>query len=265
MSNNPAEYRNQFFLKPFCCKIFEVDPTGVLAFVERVNPISSIQEFLSVSEDVFNMMVTKIIGRYVADDLGTEKYMNYGIRHNANGTTFGPVVLDFPSVYPLDPTKLFCTKLVTTKYGIEECGGEIDYDDGLNHLICTKCGAKYNSEDLALDTTNVIKMYGEREGGKRLMKVKIVDQDGNVISDSVLKSSTYVAKSKMNDFAPASARKEGMVVSKTIHKRYTPIKTKREKVNTSIREHLDCFQFFRNFAACYVRNDAQATSVGISL
>ena len=48
MRDSPAEYKNQEYFKPFCTKIFEVDPTGVIAFVERVNPITSLEEFLSV-------------------------------------------------------------------------------------------------------------------------------------------------------------------------------------------------------------------------
>ena len=237
MSNNPAEFRNQFFLKPFCCKIFEVDPSGVIAFVERVNPISSIAEFASVADDVFNMMVTKIIGKYVADDLGTEKYMNYGVRQNARGVTFGPVVLDFPSVYPLDPTKLYCTKIITDQNGMHECHGEIDYDDGLNHLICTKCGAKYNSEDLALDTSNEIKMYSAKDGGTRLMKVRVVDKDGNVVSESMLRTGTYVAKRHVNDFAPTNYDEDGsMVVAKSIHEKSTPRKQKFDRAHVSVRE-----------------------------
>ena len=64
LRDSPAEYKNQEFFKPFCCKIFEVVPTGVLAFVERVNPITSLEEFQSISDDIFNMMITKIIGKY---------------------------------------------------------------------------------------------------------------------------------------------------------------------------------------------------------
>ena len=40
VNDSPAEFRNQNFFKPFCCKIHEVDPTGVISIVERVNPIS---------------------------------------------------------------------------------------------------------------------------------------------------------------------------------------------------------------------------------
>lgn len=78
MRDTPAEYRNQEWFKPFCCKIFEVDPSGVIGFVERVNPITSPYEFLSIADDIFNMILTKIVGKYVLDDIGATKFMNYG-------------------------------------------------------------------------------------------------------------------------------------------------------------------------------------------
>ena len=148
LADSPAEFKNQEFFKPFCCKIFEVDPSGVIAFVERVNPITSLEEFLSISDDVFNMMITKIIGRYVVDDLGTEKFMNYGLRYNADGTTFGPVIIDFPYAYELDGAKLYCNREVFP--GIR-CKGEIDYDNGFNKLICNKCGKVYKAQELKKD------------------------------------------------------------------------------------------------------------------
>ena len=52
MTDSPAEFINQQYFQPFCCKIFEVDPSGVIAFVERVNPISSIEEFASIADDI---------------------------------------------------------------------------------------------------------------------------------------------------------------------------------------------------------------------
>ena len=113
MKDNPAEYKNQRYFAPFCCKIFEVDESGVIAFIERVNPITSLEEFLSVSDDIFNMIVTKIIGKYVVDDIGTTKYMNFGLRMNG----FGPVILDFPYAYELDGRKLICNKKIKTPFG----------------------------------------------------------------------------------------------------------------------------------------------------
>ena len=41
LNDNPAEYRNQFLLKPFVAKTFEISPCGTVAIVERVNPITS--------------------------------------------------------------------------------------------------------------------------------------------------------------------------------------------------------------------------------
>lgn len=191
IKDSPAEYKNQEFFKPFCCKIFEVDPSGVVACVERVNPISSLEEFLSVSDDVFNMMVTKIIGKYVVDDLGCEKWMNYGIRYNANGVAFGPVVLDYPYAYELDGNKLHCGKILNMNGHNIVCNGEIDYDDGLNNLVCSKCGKHYTARELARDDTMVIKYFeGEPSG---VMRAKIMRKDGTVIKDSGRSSKVYIS------------------------------------------------------------------------
>ena len=187
IKDSPAEFKNQEFFKPFCCKIFEVDPTGVLAFVERVNPITSLEEFLSVADDIFNMMVTKIIGKYVVDDLGTDKYMNYGLRYNSyTGHTFGPVIIDFPYAYELDGAKLICQKPI----GNIPCGGEIDYDIGFNNLICTKCGRKYTALDLKKNTSNILIIH---DGGDKKMRVRIKKND-KVYLDSGLSSKTYITK-----------------------------------------------------------------------
>ena len=113
IKDNPAEFKNQEYFKPFCCKIFEVDPTGVIGFIERVNPITSLEEFLSVSDDIFNMIITKIVGKYVVDDIGTTKFMNFGLRMNG----FGPVIIDFPYAYELDGRKLFDDVIFNDSYG----------------------------------------------------------------------------------------------------------------------------------------------------
>ena len=36
LGDNPAEFKNQTLLQPFITKVFEVDPTGVIATFERV-------------------------------------------------------------------------------------------------------------------------------------------------------------------------------------------------------------------------------------
>ena len=80
LGDNPKEFINQQYLKPFCAKTFEVSRNGVLAFSERLNPITNREEFLSIAEDVFELLTEFIVGEYVIDDMGSKYFMNYGIR-----------------------------------------------------------------------------------------------------------------------------------------------------------------------------------------
>ena len=140
MGDNPAEFKNQFLLKPFVTKVFEVDPSGVIGAFERVDPILSREEYAYVASDIYDLLHEVIIGRYVLEDIGTNYFMNMGIRRG-----FGPVLLDFPYVYELDGNKLFCNSLLSDN---TICSGEIDYDAGFNNLICTKCGKRYFAREL---------------------------------------------------------------------------------------------------------------------
>ena len=45
MQDNPMEYQNQFFLKPYVAKMFCISPCGTVGFAERVIPIKNIAEF----------------------------------------------------------------------------------------------------------------------------------------------------------------------------------------------------------------------------
>lgn len=144
INDNPKEFVNQFYLKPFCAKTFEVSPNGVMAFSERLNPITNREEFLSVAEDIFTLITEFIIGEGVMDDIGTKYFMNYGFRRG-----FGPAVLDYSTYYKLDGNKLYCNKPDNNK--IEgQCLGLIDYDAGYNNLVCTRCGKVYRAHELEL-------------------------------------------------------------------------------------------------------------------
>lgn len=236
LHDSPREYKNQEFFKPFCCKIFEVDPTGVIACVERVNPISSLEEFTSISDDVFNMMVTKIIGKYVVDDLGTEKFMNYGIRYNSNGVAFGPVVLDYPYAYELDGAKLRCAKPI--RIGDKEfaCGGEIDYDAGLNNLVCCKCGGKYTARELAKNDSNILKFYADNDQAR--MRARIVrESDGTIVKDSGRSSKIYMTKEQYEEGIKLFEVEnfEPRKVVKTHRNKYTPLKELRLQYYTDLQ------------------------------
>ena len=138
-----SEFYNQYYLKPYVTKIFEVTSDGVLSFAERVTPIKNIDMYLNFSKEIYMLLSRVLSNGFVFDDLGSEDFMNMGIR-----TGFGPVLLDFPYMYPLDSNKIFCNKedpLSPTGC----CEGEIDYDPGFNELRCTKCGAPYRAKELA--------------------------------------------------------------------------------------------------------------------
>lgn len=143
LRNTPDEYQNQFLLKPFVTKNFQYHPTGVLGTFERIQPITNIEEFVSVWDDVFEAILN-IIGEYIIEDIGTNFFMNWGIREG-----FGPVLCDYPELFKLDGNKLFCNRPAIIGQKFPLCGGTIDYDAGFNFLVCTKCGKQYSARDLS--------------------------------------------------------------------------------------------------------------------
>ena len=149
---NVGEYHTQELLKPFCTKVFEVTPCGTVAMVERVNPIKNRFQFEDVGDIIFNIIIMQFAG-IVLEDVGTNFFMNWGIREG-----FGPVVLDFPYAYEADITKLHCIQ--KDKLGVQ-CNGLIDYDDGLNNIICNKCGTRYTARELR-------KYYSSRHKAKEI-------------------------------------------------------------------------------------------------
>lgn len=166
MQDNPREYENQFAIKPFCAKMFYTSPCGTVGFAERVLPIKNRDEFKEIADDVFSILVNQILGLYVMEDVGTNYFMNWGIRPG-----FGPVLLDAPYLYKLDGNKLHCTKFIPEKGGL--CDGEIDYDAGFNHLVCQRCGKIYLASDLrdnSIENKIIIK------GGTQ-MKIAIKEGD----------------------------------------------------------------------------------------
>lgn len=141
LQNNFDELRCQHFLKPFCSKSFEVSPSGSILSCEKVIPITSEEEFASIANDVFDIISQKFIGKYAINDFGSDFFMNWGFRMG-----FGPVLIDYPYVYPIDEDRLYCNR-VSLRTGIL-CGGELDYDSGFNYIYCIKCGKKYSAKEL---------------------------------------------------------------------------------------------------------------------
>ena len=196
LGDNPREYRNQFLFKPFVTKVFEITPCGTLGVFERVVPITSREEFLSVAPDIFEVINSWFVGEYVLEDIGTRFFMNWGIR-----VGFGPVLLDFPYVYKLDGNKLFCNAPANnTKSGC--CEGVIDYDPGYNFLYCTKCGVKYKAKELA-EAIKEQKIISKSTEGEVKMKIKVTGGTKNV--NNVIVTGDYAGMAKC---IPSSTEKK---------------------------------------------------------
>lgn len=198
IKDNPREFQNQFIFQPFVTKVFEVSPCGTVGVFERVVPITSREEYLSVAEDVYNMINNWFIGEYVLEDIGTKFFMNIGIRKG-----FGPVILDFPYVYKLDGNKLYCKAPANTPSGC--CDGVIDYDAGFNFLYCTKCGVRYRAKELeeaVKDNKVVVKAKGESR-----MKIVVRSNSKNVEKEVVV-GSEYGRMEKKVPSKPIKGREE---------------------------------------------------------
>lgn len=194
MRDNPAEYNNQFVFKPFVTKCFEVSPCGTVGVFERVNPITSREEFLSVAEDIFEVINEWFIGEYVVADFGSKFFMNWGIREG-----FGPVLLDYPYMYKLDGNKLYC-KAPDPHSPTGKCDGVIDYDAGYNFLHCTKCGVVYKAKELEQKIKNH-SIIAEKKGDFK-MKIKVSGGTKN-IQAKVVDTSTGGVSFMGNDEVPS--------------------------------------------------------------
>lgn len=190
LKDNPDEYRNQFLLKPFVTKMFEVSPCGTVATVERVQPITSRKEFESIAGDIFELLNQKIIGKYILEDIGTKFFMNYGLRAG-----FGVCLLDYPYVYELDGKKLHCNKIESTGH---ICNGLIDYDAGFNKLECTKCGKHYLATELKQaikDNTIILKEEGEID-----MKIKVMRGTNTILEVDSSKESDVIRRDRRRNY-----------------------------------------------------------------
>jgi len=190
LKDNPSEMVNQTKLKPFVCKVFQVSPTGTVATVERVDPIVNRTQYSRVADDIFDIIANKFIGKYVMDDIGTKYFMNWGIRKG-----FGPVLLDYPYLFEIDEAKLYCNKkFVNTPI---PCGGLIDYDEGFNHLYCSRCGKKFFARDIKLENNN--KLFIIEGKGEELMNIQLI-RNGRVSKEwSTDETEVIIDPEKLNN------------------------------------------------------------------
>ena len=180
--DNIGEFHNQNVLKPFCAKMFDVSSNWIVGMAERVTPIQNRMEFQSIAGDVFDILNGVIIGKYVLEDIGCDFFMNWGIRIG-----FGPVLLDYPYCYILDGNKLQCKKINPVTG--QACMGFIDYDDGINTLVCERCGQRYTAKSL-----------GKSLGLKTAQEIeKGVDEMENFTVSTIVNGQKFDFDSKDND------------------------------------------------------------------
>jgi len=174
-TSNLREYPNQNVIKPFCTKIFGTDYNGVVSMSEQFIPFKTVEEFQKYSQDIFDILYFKLRNNDIGmEDVGTRSFKNWGLR---NG--FGPGMLDFPTMYVLDPTKKFCRNIVNGQM----CGGTLDYDEGFNVIVCSECGRTHFVRTLAKkDGEDISKLlqavgYQQRKNEKESfnMKIKLVN------------------------------------------------------------------------------------------
>lgn len=164
ISNNHKEYINQHVLKPFCIKIFEVSLCGTLAICERFVPIKTLEEFEQIADRVFDILLFKIRNKNIGmEDIGSRSFKNWGIRDG-----FGPGLLDYPTMYVVDPKKCYCTQ--TDRFG-NMCNCTLDYDEGFDNIICSGCGHRYLSKALAKkDGDKITELISAVSNNKKINK-----------------------------------------------------------------------------------------------
>ena len=174
-ADNISEYYTQNVIKPFCSKIYDVLPSGIVALCERLEPMSE-KEFKTVwSKEIFDLIMNLMYRGYILEDVGGNFYKNWAVRLG-----FGPALIDFPYVYEIDWGKLKCT-YVNPRTG-KKCTGELDYDysKGMSEIVCDACGSRYSAAYLRKDQTESY-MSSLRKGKKNMkpafrVKLKRGDQ-----------------------------------------------------------------------------------------
>lgn len=192
IQDNLKEYKNQEFLKPFCAKCFEVSPCGTVGMFERVNAVKTREQFAEIANRVFDIIVNCFIGKYVLADFGTNFYKNWGVRKGAY-----PVILDYPYLYELDSAKLYCNNRdLNSPTGY--CGGEIDYDDGFNFLVCKKCGKVFLASELGRNDNKPGGLCVERE--ENYMNITIERSNGKTVTFGEEKKTTTYKKLSRREY-----------------------------------------------------------------
>lgn len=175
-SDNLSEFGIQEGLLPFCTKVFDVDPTGAIQLTERVEVMTE-EDFRVYQDDICKFLESWFQLGYIFEDVGFKSFKNWGIRDGS-----GPVLLDFPYIYQLDPDKLICDRIDPHTH--EKCGGRIGYNYELvmSEFVCYKCRVRYSAQHLAkkIDGNSDI-ILGRKRKMRTPTKINVVLTRGNKV------------------------------------------------------------------------------------
>jgi len=165
-SDNISEYYTQEILKPLCAKAYEFATEGVCMLSERAEAMTQAQ-YKSYSRIIFNIIMLFFYKGFIMEDIGSIFYKNWAIRIGKY-----PILIDHPYVYEIDWSRLRC-EYRDPNTG-ERCNGDIDYDDLLTQLVCTKCGRRYSAKYLARAVpTAAIERFTKGKGKFKMSNFKI--------------------------------------------------------------------------------------------
>ena len=196
-SDNVAESYNQYFLNGFGAKIIHVLPDGLLAMCERVETMKQ-SVFAEYADTIYRLITYWAVCKNILiEDIGLNFFKNWGVRLG-----FGPVLLDYPYIFKVDPFKLVCKR--RDPYTQEECMGHIEYDLGLNQIVCDKCGVRYGISDIAdANVGDIVKKTINMRGKVLSMalvntNVKVaIKKNGKVVNRFYSESDSKMDKSKI--------------------------------------------------------------------
>lgn len=210
-TSNLKEYVNQIIVKPFCTKIYEVTPCGELSLTERVIPLENEEDIVSYRNEIFDTIFFYIRNKNIAmDDIGLRSMRNWGYRRG-----FGPVLLDFPSMYVVDPRKRFCGALLDN--GTKKCSGSLDYDSGFDNIVCGHCGRIIKAVELAKDDgddmNQLIFAINNRnkknmEGSK--MKFSLVRKNADGTEEKIISSEIGGFTKSVDPYVPITTRQQNI-------------------------------------------------------
>jgi len=234
--DNSDEFKNQKYLRPYIPKTFEVTPCGTIALSERVTPILNREDFLEHANAIFDVITYLTNKGFILEDIGTDFFMNWGLRHN-----FGPVLLDYPYLFRTNKSRMRCIRFNKDH---RSCNGVLTYEDGFNFIYCKKCGQRYAAKDIGTS----IEVFRVKRRGKSIMRrnrdeivveVSIGDKSyTNVISPN--SSVDYVAREEViNSVKTAPENK----VNKKMPKTFVP--DRNENVKPRKTESNPAFSHYR--------------------